>query len=434
MVEFKSAEEINQTFEGISTEALAGNTLLDRLAYTAVFGAAAPRSAARAVIRDSARRLGIRPASIQPLYERMGKEECGGFTVPAINIRGLTYHIAAAIFRTAIALKAGPFIFEIARSEIGYTDQPPDEYATIIMAAAIKEGWQGPLFIQGDHYQIKPQRYKEDSKGELEELKALIEESVAAGFYNIDIDASTLVDLSRADVVEQQRPNFEVTAELTRFIRAIEPEGITISIGGEIGEVGGKNSTVEELRAFMDGYLNSLGDGIKGISKISVQTGTTHGGVVLPDGSVAKVKVDFHTIERLSTVARREYGLAGVVQHGASTLPEEAFHLFPERGTAEIHLATGFQNIIYESPAFPQELKQTIYEYLKEHFADQKKPDETEEQFIYRTRKWAFRPFKKAFWDIPEESLHQIVVELEGRFRFLFEKLNLNDTAHLLVD
>jgi len=27
--------------------------------------------------------------------------------------------------------------------------------------------------------------------------------------------------------------------------------GVTISIGGEIGEVGGKNSTVEELAAFM---------------------------------------------------------------------------------------------------------------------------------------------------------------------------------------
>ena len=41
-------------------------------------------------------------------------------------------------------------IFEIARSEIGYTGIRPAEYAASIRAAAIKEGYQGPLFLQGD--------------------------------------------------------------------------------------------------------------------------------------------------------------------------------------------------------------------------------------------------------------------------------------------
>ncbi|HHD11932.1 MAG TPA: aldolase, partial [Deltaproteobacteria bacterium] len=252
----------------------------------------------------------------------------------------------------------------------------------------------------------------------------------AAGFYNIDIDASTLVDLEKADVTSQQRPNFETTAALTLFIREEEPDGITVSIGGEIGEVGGKNSTVEELRAFMDGYLHILGGKVKGISKISVQTGTTHGGVVLPDGSVAKVKVDFDTIERLSEVARKDYGLAGVVQHGASTLPDDAFHIFPEKGTAEIHLATGFQNIIYESPAFPEELKEEIYSYLMEHFSSELKEGETEEQFIYKTRKKAFGPFKEKLWKMPRERIDQIAKELEEKFLFLFKKLNVADTMN----
>src|ERR671938_677564 len=94
-----------------------------------------------------------------------------------------------------------------------------------------------------------------------------------------------------------------------------EPEGVTISVGGEIGEVGTQNSTVEELRAFMDGFNRTLkgkaAPGTPGLSKISVQSGTSHGGVVLPDGSIADVKLDLDTLERLSTVARKEYGLAG---------------------------------------------------------------------------------------------------------------------------
>ena len=87
---------------------------------------------------------------------------------------------------------------------------------------------------------------------------------------------------------------------MTRFIRSIEPKGVTVSVGGEIGEIGKGNSTVDDLRAFMNGYLKLLPKGIKGISKISVQTGTTHGGVVLPDGSIAKVKIAFDTLKELS--------------------------------------------------------------------------------------------------------------------------------------
>ncbi len=409
-----------------------GPELMERVVYTAVFGEEGCRKETRSIIKACADRVGIRHASTYNLYERMGSGLCGGFTVPAINIRGLTYDVARALFRTAKRLDAGAFIFEIARSEMDYTDQSPEEYSTVVTAAAIREGWQGPVFLQGDHYQVKTANYRKDKNAEIRALKELIRESVGAGFYNIDIDASTLVDLDKADVISQQRPNFETTAALTLFIREEEPEGVTVSVGGEIGEVGGKNSTEEELRAFMDGYLDILGGKVKGISKISVQTGTTHGGVVLPDGSIAEAKVDFQTIERLSAVARKDYGLAGVVQHGASTLPEDAFHIFPEKGTAEIHLATGFQNMIYESPAFPEELKEEIYSYLLDKHSSERKEGETEEQLVYKTRKRAFGPFKRKLWGMPRERIDHIAKELEERFLFLFKKLNVANTRDMV--
>ena len=143
----------------------------------------------------------------------------------------------------------------------------------------------------------------------------LIAEEIGAGFYNIDVDTSTLVDLSQPTLDEQQRANFERAAEITAFIRGLEPEGVTASVGAEIGEVGMKNSTVEELHAFMRGYNRSLAalGRHAGISKISVQTGTSHGGVVLPDGSIADVKLDLQALAALSRVAREEYGLAGLL-------------------------------------------------------------------------------------------------------------------------
>lgn len=406
---------------------------IDNLVKDAVFASdAEAREKSRRAIREAASERGIVPASTHGLYEAAGKGLYSRVTVPAINIRGLTYQVARAVFRAALKGNVGAFIFEIARSEIGYTKQRPAEYAACVLAAAVKEGFRGPVFLQGDHFQANRARFGTDPEKELGALKELISESVDAGFLNIDIDASTLVDLSKATLEEQQENNCRVTAQLTRFIRGIEPEGTTISVGGEIGEVGKTNSTVDDLRAFMRGYRDLLGPETKGISKISVQTGTTHGGVILPDGSVAQVKLDFNTLGELSRLAREEHGMGGAVQHGASTLPEEAFDRFPQVGTVEVHLATGFQNMIYDSPHFPQDLLKDIQQHLLKNYSGERKEGDSEEQFIYKTRKKAFGDFKKEMWALPEETVARIRDALEDRFSLLFHKLNVIDTVDLV--
>jgi fructose/tagatose bisphosphate aldolase len=405
---------------------------IGHLVQDAVFGADNVKESSRRQILELAIHDGIYPASIQGLYEARGKKLYSDLTVPAINIRGITYDVARAVFRAAIQYGVGAFIFEIARSEIGYTGQRPGEYATCVLAAGISEGFRGPVFLQGDHFQVSHSGYRSDSEGEIESIRNLVREAVDAAFFNIDIDASTLVDIERSSLEQQQEDNCRVMAEMTRFIRSIEPKGITISVGGEIGEVGKKNSTVQELQAFMSGYLSRLGPGIKGISKISVQTGTTHGGVVLPDGSIAQVEIDFKALQDLSTMARDEYGMAGAVQHGASTLPEEAFDMFPKIGCAEIHLATGFQNIIYDSSYFPQELRGEINQHLREKYSSERSEGDTDEQFIYKTRKRAFGDFKKELWALPEDILKKIGETLQERFALLFKKLNVVDTADLV--
>jgi fructose/tagatose bisphosphate aldolase len=402
----------------------------DRVAWQAVFGNGSEREAARWLLWELGQATGARPASINDLYLARGRGECGGFTVPAINVRMLAYDTARAIFRAARAGKAGAIILEIARSEIAYTEQRPAEYVAVMIAAALREGYTLPLFIQGDHCQVNHKKYQADPEGEVGEVKKLIAEEVGAGFYNIDVDTSTLVDLSQPSLSEQQRLNYERAAEITGFIRQQEPEGVTVSVGAEIGEVGMKNSTVEELHAFMQGYnrsLTALGD-LPGISKISVQTGTSHGGVVLPDGTMADVKLDLQALAALSKVARDEYGLAGAVQHGASTLPSNAFGNFPRIETAEIHLATNFQNIIFDHPRLPAELGARMRSWLDENAAGERKSGDTNEQFYYKARKKAIGPFKRDLWALPEDVRAAIAADLEKTFSFLFEQLNVNGT------
>jgi fructose/tagatose bisphosphate aldolase len=383
-------------------------------------------------ILNYAEEKGIYPASIHDFYMARGRGEFGGFTVPAINLRSMTCDLARAIFRVAKKNDSGAFVFEIARSEIGYTNQPPVEFASMILAAAILEDYSGPVFIQGDHFQVNAAKYKENPEKETNALKTLISEAIEVGFYNIDIDSSTLVDISKPDLLEQQRLNYEVCAKLTEFIRSIEPKGTTISVGGEIGEIGQQNSTPEDLRAFMAGVSGKLGKDVSGISKISVQTGTTHGGVVLPDGSMAQVKLDFGTLKTLSEIARKEFGLAGAVQHGASTLPPAAFNKFVECDTAEVHLATEFQNMIYESPHFPVGLKKKIYEWLKINAASEAKKGETDEQFLYKTRKKGLGPFKKEIISLPKDTRSAIASEIEKKFDFLFKQLNVVGKSNLV--
>lgn len=407
--------------------------IIDQLIALAVFGGGDQKALAYWMIWEVGQALGIYPASIHGFYLAVGRGEIPErFTVPAINLRAMTYDSARAAFKAAVQRKVGALIFEIARSEISYTGQRPREYFSSVMAAAIKEGFQGPLFIQGDHFQVSGKKYKEKPNDEIKAIKQLILEAIEAGFYNIDIDTSTLVDLTLATVPEQQRANFELCSHFTAFIRKHQPPGITISVGGEIGEVGGRNSDETELRAYMDGFHQTLPAGLPGLSKISIQTGTSHGGVVLPDGNLAQVAIDFKVLKELSLVSRNSYQMGGTVQHGASTLPDEAFNQFVTHDAVEVHLATGFQNIIFDHPLFPQALKQTIYDYLKSKHGDEWKSGKTEEQFLYSTRKKGLGPFKNEMWGLPEDIRGAIRTSLENKFGFLFDQLQVGNTKDLV--
>lgn len=401
---------------------------IDDLVYTAVFSTdGAAKAEARKQIHLRARQAGAIASSIFPLYDAIGRGELRPrFTAAAFNIRALTYDVARALFRAAIRHDAGAFIFEIARSEIGYTEQRPAEYAACVLAAAIKEGWKGPVFIQGDHFQASAKKWStpDGRAAEVKALESLIDEAIAAEFYNIDIDTSTLVDLDFPTRDEQQRANYESTAHLTKYIRARQPKGMEISVGGEIGEVGKYNTQPDEVRAYMEGLRRHL-DGVHGIAKISVQTGTSHGGVPMPDGTIAQAKIDFAVLREVTKICREEYRVAGSVQHGASTLSESVFHLFPENEAVEIHLATGFQNMILDAPSLPAEMKEEIRRFCFENAADERKPDETDEQFVYKTRKKALGPFKKRMWDMPAEAKQPIIAALEEKFEFLMEKLGV---------
>ena len=131
------------------------------------------REDARWLIWEIGQAVGVQPSSIHDLYRARGRGLTGGFTVPAMNIRGMAYDTGRALFRAAIKLKVGALIQEIARSEIAYTDQRPAEYVAVMLAAALREGFRGPIFIQGDHFQVSAKKFAVDPVTEVNGVKQL---------------------------------------------------------------------------------------------------------------------------------------------------------------------------------------------------------------------------------------------------------------------
>ena len=415
-------------------EAALRTAKMDALVREAVFGLGQSRDHAQWLIWEIGQSVGVQPASIHDLYMARSRGEIGGFTVPAINVRAMAYDTARAIFRVAAGIGAGAFILELARSEMAYTDQRPREFAAVMIGAALREGFRGPLFLQGDHFQVNAAHFAIDPVGEIAAVKQLAQEAIASGFYNIDVDTSPLVDLGQPSLDEQQRPNYEAAADIAAYVREIEPRGTTIALGGEIGEVGAHNSTVAELRAFGTGFAHALerrAGAAPGLAKVSVHTGTMHGGIVQPDGSLADLTPDVAMLTELSRVARTEFGMGGAVQHGASTLPSDIFHQFARAETAEIHLATRFQNILFDS--IPGELRQRAYRWLDANAGADRRPADTDAQFYYRARKRALGPFKRELWDLPDIEKDRIADEYDRALGALFAQLGIAGTRDIVT-
>lgn len=162
------------------------------------------RAAAQRILRETGLALGIKEASIHPLYMARQQDKWSNLTVPAYNVRVWAFETMQRIIRAMLDDNAGPFILELAGSERRYTQQNQAEYMAMAYAAAIAQGYVGPLFGQGDHYQVNAKNFFNERAADpakpikdfkaVKDVEKLIHESIAAGKRNIDVDPSTLVD------------------------------------------------------------------------------------------------------------------------------------------------------------------------------------------------------------------------------------------------
>jgi hypothetical protein len=80
----------------------------------------------------------------------------------------------------------------------------------------------------------------------------------------------------------------------------------------------------------------------------------------------------------------------------------------------------------------PEDFRNEIYNWIKENLKNEWKEGQTEAQFIYKTRKKGFGPFKYEWWTLDKEYKDKIMEALYNKFEFLFNKLNVFNSRELV--
>ncbi len=85
---------------------------------------------------------------------------------------------------------------------------------------------------------------------------------------------------------------------------------------------------------------------------------------------------------------------------------------------------------MYDHPAFPKALLDEIHAWVEVNAADERKPDQTDLQFVYSSRKKAIGPFKRQLWDL--DTRDEILASQAAKIAFLFTELRVNGSMDLV--
>ena len=410
---------------------------LDRLLYNAVFNQdKSVKDYAQWAIHACANYMQAIPCTISNLYEDNTNNQMSGRTVPVLYFRGLCYESARATFKLLNQIDSAACMFAVDLSEGQDTDLSAEEYAAVMLTAAMREGFHGPLFFQAA-IRIDANNFAKNSTEESERVHQQIKAAIHNGFYNIHMDASVTVDKDQVALLEKYRNNFEQVAMMSLRAREYQPTHIEVNLSAHVGTIGDEHTInrVDEIEAFLDGYescLRNEAPKARGLSQLSVSIGTVPGGRVLPDGRPQEMNLDWQAFERLQATAIQNYDLNGLILQGVSTLSEETQKQLPYKQVLEAHLSTAHHQLLLNSSHLPEALKHDIIAYLKDAQRGHWREGMTEEQFIHSVSGKCFGPFKKKFWDLSGECKKQLKDEVSNLLGRSFAAFRIAETKRIV--
>ncbi|MBD3388196.1 MAG: class II fructose-bisphosphate aldolase [Candidatus Altiarchaeales archaeon] len=358
-----------------------------------------------------------KPVQGQDMVNALAGEKC---IVMAANIR--VTHSARGIMMAAKELDAA-VMFEIAKSEIGYTAQPPKAFYDMIVKTAEELEFNQPYVIHGDHITIKENTAEAVGAGE-----QLIKDEIAAGFTSFAIDASHNFNIEGKTVAEQLADNIEITTKLAALIP--ETAGLEVEVG-EVGKVDPKTgekalTSVEEAETF----IKAIRDAGFSPNLLATNNGTTHGNIYDKEGNIVEqVGID---IDRTKAIADAiaAHGVY-VAQHGITGTPLNLMHLLIDAGVFKGNVGTNWQNIALDT--MPSDLVKSMEEWtLTSKHAEKmkaKKPGISEKELIGKNIKHSIKEFKEEIDSLPAEDVEKIDEASKKSAIGFFKAFNAQGTA-----
>ncbi len=339
---------------------------------------------------------GVIPASLATFYRLKAHDKLSKQTIPSFRVEDLAYDAARALFRAAKNNSTMAFLFECPVSlgnSMGSQDEFFSGFSAVVASAALREGWAGPIFIQNEDLPLR----KETEFTETSETSLCIANLFRAGVYNLNIDVSNCLDSTDPTLEGRHRLGSEVAANALEWIRRNQPSSMSVSIGVKIGLTQQNVSSVDELRIFMDGFIQELKKkepSVEGINKVFLTT---------------KSKEE---LEALSQMAMTAYKLAGIVQSDEGSAELLSYESFAKINVAELHLRRLCRNTLMES-ALPQE--------FHEHF---KKPYHKNE----------IQTLKTTMWDLSPSIRREVSERLQRKFDSAFKGLGSVNTSEDILE
>jgi len=398
------------------------DNIIDVLFQTALFAESEDvKSFSHWLIREIGKQTDNFPASLHSLYQTLNDDSeivPHKIVIPAIDISGMTYEMARAVFRARQQTDTGPVIIELDDSNLIPDTEQLSEHVLSVIAAAIKEqhaenGW-GPIFIKRN-LEIQVNRSSDDLEEKLRDITDNIDQLLDAGIYNINIDASVR-NGEEANIESNLAENARMTAELLRYIRSKEPKNTTVTVSGTLTLPENQANAPEQLRTFMQEFQQQSRNEDSENDLVGITTINLRSTNISDSDSGANDQVtgsDFNPdmLKNLSKIAREEFDLFGIVPRDISQLSAQTFSDIFNALAIEFHSSRNFLNFVLDHPRFPHHLRNQI------------RTDFQEKNLIQ---------IQQHLWNIEPQSLRVIMHDLENEFITLFNQMGIAHSAHLL--
>lgn len=276
---------------------------------------------------------GIYFSSLQKINIAQGTQDAfPKICIPVFDISESTYkqiQELARVFLNESTGKKSLAAFSLDFAILGEVDLLI-QLSRVALIALLYE-YQGPLFLQANHLKFDGSRFENDRENLLEELKSKTKQAIRLGIFNINYDASELIDMQAIRISEKMLMNLKMVAMATNlWVRFFQPSGVVVSVSGNMGKSDNYLPDKADVKEFLQRLLKEgsrLRFGVTGedISKLEI-----------PATKFDQKSVD--QINQLNEVVRRDIKMGGVVIDAGSLKDINAYLPFSNLKICELKM------------------------------------------------------------------------------------------------